>query len=163
MSSKVPRVKTEPIAIHGVAGPVVVSTNALWGVPAVTVGGQPAPRMGKRQYALPAAGGGTLPATVRSRLTDPYPTVEVNGIRHRTGPNVPVGLQVIALLPIALVSIGGILGGLIGALGVTANLAVARTRLPSAGKALIMIGITAVAVLVLLVIAAAVSGAITHS
>jgi hypothetical protein len=67
------------------------------------------------------------------------------------------------MLPIALVGIGGLLGGLIGALGVTANVAVARTRIPSAGKALIMLGIGAVAVAVYLLIAAAVRGAIAHS
>lgn len=126
----------------------------------VTVGGHTVPRTGKRQYALPAVGGGTVQATLRSRFGDPYPTVEANGIRHRTGPKVPVALQVLTLLPIVLVGIGGAVGGLIGALGVIANLAVARTRIPPAGKALIMIGIGVVAALVYLVIAAALRGAI---
>ncbi|HEX6454598.1 MAG TPA: hypothetical protein VF060_34695 [Trebonia sp.] len=155
--------KTEPIAIDGVAGPVVVATNAFWGRHVVTVAGQTVPHVGKRQYALPGADGVTVHATLRSRLADPYPALWVNGIQHRTGPKVPVVLQVLALLPIALVSIGGALGGVIGALGVMANLAIARTRIPSAGKAPIMIGIGLVAVLVYLVIAAALRGAINHS
>jgi hypothetical protein len=52
-------------------------------------------------------------------------------------------------------SSGGALGGLIGALGVVANLAVARTRIPSVAKAPIMIGVGAVAFLVWLAVAAA--------
>jgi hypothetical protein len=159
----VPWVNTEPIAIDGVAGPVVVSTNALWGTPVVMVGYQTASRIGKREYALPSSFGGTVHATLRSRFADPYPTVEVNGVRHRTGPKMPVVLQVIALLPIALVGIGGLIGGLIGALGVMANVAVARTRISSAGKAFIMIGIGVVAVAVFLVIATAFRAAVNHS
>ena len=155
--------QTEPITIDGVAGPVVVATNALWGRPVVTVFGQAAPRVNRREYALPAVGGGAVHATLRSRLADPYPTVEVNGIRHRTGPKVPAVLQVLALLPIVLVSIGGAIGGLIGAMGVLANLAIARTRIPSAGKALIMIGVGVIAALVWIVIAAALSRAINQS
>jgi hypothetical protein len=154
--------KTEPIAIDGVAGPLVVATNAFWGRPVVTVAGQAVPRVGKRQYALPAADGGTVHATLRNRFVDPYPTVWANGIQHRTGPKVPVVLQVLTLLPIVLVGIGGAVGGLIGVLGVVADVAIARTRIPSAGKALIMIGIGAVAVLVYLVIAAALRGAINQ-
>jgi hypothetical protein len=129
----------------------------------VTVAGQAVPRVGKRQYALPAANGrGTVNATLRSRLADPYPTVEAYGLRYRTGPKMPDVLQVLALLPIALVGIGGAIGGLTGGLGVAANLAIARTRIPSPGKALIMIGIGVVAVLVYLVIAAALRRAINQ-
>nr|WP_205861650.1 hypothetical protein [Planosporangium flavigriseum] len=148
-------VNTEPITIDGVAGPVVVATNALWGHRALTVGGQPAPRVGKHQYTLPATAGGTVYATVRSAYGDPYPTVEVNGVRHRTGPKIPVVLRVLSLLPFALAIGGGLVGGLFGALGVLANVAVARTRIPSIVKALIMVGVAVVACLVMLAVAVA--------
>lgn len=154
---------TEPISIGGVAGPIVVTTNAFWGRPAVTVGGVPAPRTGKRQYALPAVAGGAVEATVRSAFADPYPTVEVNGVPHRTGPSVPVVLRVLAPLPILLVAVGGALGGLIGALGFVANLAVARTRTPSVVKALTMVGVSVVAYVVWLAIVVAVRGAVSTS
>jgi hypothetical protein len=154
-------VNTEPLRIAGVAGPVVVTTNVLWGRPVVTVGGLPATRIGKRRYALPATSGGALEATVRSGFADPYPTVEVGGEQHRMGPRVPAILQVLAILPIALVAIGGALGGLIGALGVVANLTVVRTRTPSIVKALIMVGISAVAFVVALAILTAVRGALS--
>jgi hypothetical protein len=155
-------VKTEPIAIPGVAGPVVVATT-FWGRFVVTVADQAVPRIGKRQYALPSAVGGTVHATLRSRISDPYPTVEANGVRHRTGPKVPVVLQVLALLPMVLVGIGGALGGLAGALGAIANLGIARTRMPAAAKALVMVAIGAAAVLAYLLVAAAVHAAINQS
>jgi hypothetical protein len=142
--------------IESVAGPVVVTTHALWGQPAITVGGQAAPRVGKRQYALPATAGGTVAATVRNGLADPFPTLEINGIRHRTGPKVPVVLQILSVLPIVLVAVGGLVGGLIGGLGFVVNLSVARTSQPAVVKALLMVGVAVTALAVLLLIAAAI-------
>lgn len=162
MLLKITSVNTDPISIDGVAGPIVVTTNAFWGRPRVTVGGVPAPRTGNRQYALPAAAGGAIEATVRSAFADPYPTVEVNGVRHRTGPAVPLVLRVMTLLPVLLVAVGGALGGLAGGLGFVANSAVARTRIPSAVKALIMVGVSVVAYFVWLVLAVAVRGAVNQ-
>lgn len=152
--------KTDPISVDGVAGPVEVTTNAFWGRPVVTVAGQPAPYIGKRQYSLPGADGSAVRVTLRSGFADPYPTVEVNGRQYRTGPQVPVGLRVLTLLPILMVGIGGALGGLIGALAVVANLSAARTQNSSAVKALIMIGVAVIAVLVYFVIASAVLTAV---
>lgn len=152
---------TEPISIDGVAGPIVVTTNAFRARPVVTVSGVPAPRTGGHQYALPAADGGAVEATVRSAFADPYPTVEVNGVRHRTGPSVPAALRVLTLLPILLmVAVGGALGGLIGALGFVVNVgAVTRIRTPTAVKALIMVGVSAVAFVLWLAVAVVVTAA----
>lgn len=158
---KIILVNTEPISIDGVAGPIVVTTNAFRARPVVTVSGVPAPRTGGHQYALPAAGGGAVEATVRSAFADPYPTVEVNGVRHRTGPSVPAALRVLTLLPILLmVAVGGALGGLIGALGFVVNVgAVTRIRTPTAVKALIMVGVSAVAFVLWLAVAVVVTAA----
>ena len=154
---------TEPLVIDGVAGPVVVSTHPLWGsLSGVTVGGMPVARAGKRQYTFPALPGGTVPATVRTGFGDPYPTVEINGVRHRTGPQVPVILKILILLPIALVAFGGALGGAIGVVGAMANQAAARTQLPPVVRALMMIGITGVALVIWLAIALAITGAVSH-
>lgn len=154
---------TEPISIDGVAGPIVVTTNAFWGRAVVSVDGVPAPRTGKRRYTLPGAAGGAIEATLRSAFADPYPTVEVNGVQHRTGPSIPVVLRVLAPLPILLVAVGGALGGLIGALGFVANLAVARTRASSVVKGLIMVGVGVVAYVVWLAIAVAVRGTVSST
>jgi hypothetical protein len=147
--------KTDPIAINGVAGAVVVTTPVFFGHPTLTVEGQPAPRIRRRQYQLPATYGGTIDATVRTAFTDPYPSVVVNGVQHRTGPKVPVILRVLALLPFVLI-VGGVIGGLFGALGFITNLAVARTQLPSVAKAPLMIGTAVAAFLVWFAVAAAV-------
>jgi hypothetical protein len=152
---------TDPITIEGVAGPVVVTTPTFLGQPAITVGGQPAPRVGRRQYTLPATVGGTVDATLRTGFADPYPSVEINGVRHRTGPKVPVGLRVLALLPILLVGIGGLIGGLVGALGVVVKLVIARAPISSAVKTLIMIGVGALACLVWVGKAVALQGAMS--
>lgn len=100
-------VNTEPISIDGVAGPIVVTPRALWGQPTVSVGGVTVSRSGRRQYTLPAVDGGAVKATVRTTFTDPYPTAEVNGVQHRTGPSLPVILRVLTPLPILLITIGG--------------------------------------------------------
>ncbi|MGC4759165.1 hypothetical protein [Micromonospora trifolii] len=151
---------TEPLHVAGVAGPIVIATKALFGHPAVTVGGVPAPRTGKR-YALPAVDGGVVQATVRNVLADPYPTVEVNGVKHRTGPSTPIFLRILAMLPILLLTVGGLLGALIGALGVWANLTVARTRMTTAVKALAMVGIGLGTVIVWLAVAVALNVALS--
>ncbi|WP_430502721.1 hypothetical protein ACQRWP_14330 [Micromonospora trifolii] len=151
---------TEPLQVAGVAGPIVIATKALFGHPAVTVGGVPAPRTGKR-YALPAVDGGVVQATVRNVLADPYPTVEVNGVKHRTGPSTPIFLRILAMLPILLLTVGGLLGALVGALGVWANLTVARTRMTTAVKALAMVGIGLGTVIVWLAVAVALNVALS--
>ncbi len=151
--------RTDPITIDVVDGPIVVTTSA-WGRADVTVGGVPAPRTGSREFALPGKRGRTVQAIVRSRLTDPYPSLEIGGISHRTGPKVPAVLQVLAMLPFLLVTVGGILGGIIGAFGVVANLAVARNRIPVLVKTLIMIGVAAVGYLIWALIASMIDRAL---
>lgn len=161
--SKITSVNTEPISIDGVAGPIVVTTNALLGNPKVTVGGVSAPRSGRRQYTLPATDGSAVDATVRIAFADPYPTVEISGVRHRTGPSIPVMLRVLAPLPLLLVTIGGALGGLVGALGLWANLHVARIQAGSAAKAMAMVGVSAVSYLLLFAVAVGIRAAISPS
>lgn len=68
-----------------------------------------------------------------------------------------------APLPILLVAVGGVLGGLIGALGFVANLAVARTRPTSVVKVLLMVGVSVVAWVVWLAIAVVLHGAVSPS
>lgn len=60
---------------------------------------------------------------------------------------------VLAVLPLSLVLIGGLVGGLTGAVGAIGNLAIARSRLSPALKAGLMIGVTVLCYIVVLVIA----------
>jgi hypothetical protein len=151
------------MTIRGLAGPVVLEAGLFSFRYTITVGGQPATRVGGRRYALPAAGGGTVEAAVRGSFLDPYPTLEVNGVKHRTGPSVPIALRALALVPILLVGIGGGLGAVIGILGIAGNMAIARTRMSSLVKALLMVWVLVVAFAVWYVVASVVLGALRNS
>jgi hypothetical protein len=146
---------TEPLNVRGLAGPLVVTHNFLTGRLTMTVGGRPAERIGRtRRYALPAAGGGTVEGEVRGGFFDPYPSVYVGGVAHRTGPLVPVALRVLALLPVLLL-LGGLLGGLVAALGVAVNQVVVRLSQPNMLKAVMMLGVAVGCYIVWYILAAA--------
>jgi hypothetical protein len=152
-------VRTEPLMIAGLAGPVVVESPFWANRFLITVGGQPATRTGRGRYSLPGAGGGVREAIVRGGFLDMYPTLEINGVRHRTGPVTPLPLRALALLPIALLLLGGVLGGIIGALGVAVNRTVARLPVHAVVKALLMVCVLAVAAVVWVSVAAAITAA----
>ncbi len=137
--------RTEPLTIWGLAGPVMLESGFLASRVNITVGGHPATRVRRNTYALPAVNGGMVEARVSGGFLDAYPTLEINGVKHRTGPAVPVLLRILALVPIFLIGVGGALGGVIGAVGVALNMAIARLVLPSAVKALLMAGVLIVA------------------
>ena len=146
---------TEPLMIDGVAGPVVLTVNAFTGKHSVTVGGHPASGTRRGMYTLPTADGQTVAARLRSSLLDPHPSIEVAGIRHRSGPALPIALRVLVVLPLALL-LGGLIGGLIGALGVAVNLGIARGQLSTAVKSLLMVVVLLVTVVAYVAVAAAV-------
>jgi hypothetical protein len=148
-------VRTEPVDIEGLAGPVVVTVNRLTGKPSITVGGHPATRIRRATYTLPTADGGTVAARLRTSLADPYPIIEIAGVKHRTGPSVPLALRVLALLPIALVAVGGAIGGAIGVVGVIGNLAILRGARSAAVNAVLLIVVLVAAVVAWTIVVAA--------
>ena len=151
--------ETQPIAIDGVAGPIVVTTDRFGGRAEVTVNGRPAPLHGDRHHQLPATTGGTVDAVVRAGIIDPYPTVEVNGVRHRTGPAVSRSAKALAALPVVPAVLGGLAGGLVGVAGFLANGALLRSRLSPSVKMLAVAGVDAVVVVAVVAIVLAVRGA----
>ncbi len=68
---------------------------------------------------------------------------------------------VLVFLPLGLVILGGLIGGVIGAIALISNLAIARRPLSTGVKAAAMIGIVFVAYLVLFIVAGLIYGA-TH-
>jgi hypothetical protein len=147
-------VRTQPVMINGLAGPVVLEAGWLSGRYRITVGAHPAARTGRNRYALPTAGGGTAEATLRGGFFDPYPSLVIGGVAHRTGPQTPLSLRVLSLLPLALIGVGGLLGGLIAGLALVANFAVLRSPARSfAVKALSVLGVTAAAAVLWLLVA----------
>ncbi len=151
-------VQTTPIAVRGVAAPVSVDVPFARR-PKVLVGGQEAQRLGRNRYALPGVDGKPVEGTVKATLVDPYPRLTVDGQTYLTGPKVPIGLQIVAALPVVLF-VGGLLGIVLALLGVFANVTVLRTTMATAGKVGLVLGITVVTVLVytLLVVAIVSSG-----
>ena len=148
-----------PATINGIAGPVVVDTNIWSGRHTISVAGRSVPRVGRGTYALPAAAGGTVNAKVHGALLDAYPTLEIRGVKHRTGPATPMALRMLALLPVVGI-IGGLIGALLGALGVVANMAIARTSMTSAVKALLMLGVLVLVAVVYVIVATVLQSAV---
>jgi hypothetical protein len=146
--------------IPGLAGPVVLESSFLSGRYTITAGGSPAARVGRKRYALPTTGSGTVEATLSGGFFDAYPTLTINGVKHRTGPPVPIVMRVLAVFPIALVFLGGLLGGLIGAIGWAVNMSILRLGLPAAVKALLMLVVLVATYLTWAAVATAIAQAI---
>ncbi len=152
--------QTDPIVIPGVAAPVSV-VSPLAGRPQVLVGGQQAHHMGRNVFALPGHGGQVVEAKVRARPVDPYPQLTVNGQQYTTGPKVPIGLQIVAGLPI-LLFIGGLIGILLGFAALLTNMFVLRSRLSSGAKVGLVIGVSAAVLVAYLAIATIVSAGLSQ-
>jgi hypothetical protein len=60
---------------------------------------------------------------------------------------------VLTLLPIGLIFIGGLFGGLIGAIGLIVNLSLARRQIAAGLKVVAMMGIVAASYVVYLIVA----------
>ena len=148
------------MTIPGLAGPVVVESSFFANRYTITAGGFQAIRIGRNRYAVPAAGSGTVDTAVSGGFFDAYPTLTVNGVKHRTGPPVPMVFRILAVPPILVITVGGALGGVIGALGWAVNMAILRLSLSSAVKALLMLAVPAAAYGTWYVVAGAIAGAI---
>lgn len=149
--------RSGPVTIPDVAGQVMVDSSFWTGKQVVTVDGVPMPSGGRKRFTLPTADGSTVEARVSGSVVNPFPTVEIAGVKHPTGPALPVLLKVLIVLPLVLV-IGGLLGGLIGALGMLANSRIAVWNNSAPVKAFAMIGVLLAAAIVWLNVAAAILG-----
>ncbi|MFC7548160.1 hypothetical protein [Plantactinospora sp. GCM10030261] len=151
--------RTPEVVIEGLAGPLIVDVTAFGGPPTVCVSGEPVPRV-QDTYLLPLANGGQVAGRLRRYALDPYPTIEIDGEKHRTGPAVPVGLRILALLPLALVGLGGLVGGLFGIAGLASNMIILRKSWPVVTRAAAMAGVLAVAATLALAIPAMIAVAL---
>ncbi len=154
--------QTEPMTIDGLAGPLVLTSNAFTGSTSMTVAGIPAHKHGRREFSVPTAEGGTVPAAVRSRILDPYPTIVIDGVEHRTGPAVPLALRLLSWLPFVILPaaavnltlpLGRILPYLIAAACIAVNFAVLRASQRSAVKAVLMLLVPVGGIVALLLVA----------
>jgi hypothetical protein len=67
---------------------------------------------------------------------------------------------ILTLVPLALIGVGGVLGGLFGALAAVLNVKIAKSGLNAPVKAIVMVGVDFAAVVAWYVVAAAVLNAI---
>jgi len=149
--------RTGPIKIDGIAAPLLIDTSLWTGKPVVTIDGVQIQSTGRRWFTLPASGGGTVEARITTSVISPYPTVEIAGVRHATGPELPTVLKVLILLPVVLV-VGGPLSGLIGALAVILNMRISVWDNSAGVKAFGMIGVLMAAAFVWLMLVGALVG-----
>jgi hypothetical protein len=78
-----------------------------------------------------------------------------------TSEALPGGKPLLVLVPLSALFVGGLIGGVIGALGAIGNLRIARTSLPAAAKVAVMLGVGVVCYIVLFIVAG-VLYAMTH-
>jgi hypothetical protein len=138
--------RTEPVNIDGLAGPLVVELTPITGRHSIMVDGEPTSGKPSGEYLLPLANGGLIEARLRRGVLDPYPRIEIDGVAHRTGPSVPMPLRALALLPLALIVVHGLVGAVLGVAGLAANLAIMRTAWSVPVRAALMVAVFAVAI-----------------
>ncbi|SCF12142.1 hypothetical protein GA0074696_2856 [Micromonospora purpureochromogenes] len=140
--------RTEPLKIPTLAGPVVLDIkNDLTGRHGVTVGSTEVIGSRRGHYNLPTTDGGSVAARIRTGVFDPYPTITIADEKYRTGPAIPFTLQLLMVLPFGLIALGSLIGGAIACPALLVNRVIVRTDMPTALKALLMLAVTAVAVM----------------
>lgn len=125
-------VRSEPVEIPEVAGPVTVERRFLRRL-RVEVGGTAVPAL-HREFPLPTHGRLPKRAWIRNAY-DPLPALEVDGIVYRFGPHNPWWLRASAVVPFIWIA-GGTAGVITAAAGASAAAAVLNTRLTTARKML---------------------------
>ncbi|MEM9696089.1 MAG: hypothetical protein AAGA56_26330 [Myxococcota bacterium] len=113
------------IDVEGVDATVEVVPPGLLKGFHVLVDGRP-PRSGAKRgtFVLPGQDGSAQTATLKSSLTKTE--LVVAGRSYPVGDPVPGGLLVLACLPLALVGVGGLLGGACGGAAFAISLGIAR-------------------------------------
>lgn len=69
---------------------------------------------------------------------------------------------VLVLVPLALIGVGGLVGGLFGGAGAALNLSLARRRLPAGAKVAAMLGVGIAAAVLYFVVAATIRSLLPH-
>jgi hypothetical protein len=139
--------------IPGTTGRVELVPDIWWGRSYLTVDGSKAPSAGKRAFTLQGTDGHPVVATLgRTALFASVPPVEVNGETHLAVEPPPLVVRIIGMLPIILVTFGGLLGGLVAVLAIIVNFKVAGSSLSTGAKSGAMIAVAAAAFVVWLVI-----------
>lgn len=134
-----------PFRIPGTTEPEIIVRRSALGNISVLVNGQPAKRKGLT-YQIPIADGTTTELRLGGQWSGLKATV--NGVETPLEPPVNPIFTVLVFLPLALVVIGGAIGGALGVVAAGVNLALSRRPLRTPIKLVAMVGTIALAAVV---------------
>jgi hypothetical protein len=133
---------------------LVVTDAGLFSAPRLLVNGQPATPGAKRgEFHVTRPDGTTATVTLRSGFPDPAPVLQVDGRRIPLVEPLSPLQWFFAGLPLALLLVGGALGGALGAVGFTVNARAMRSDWPPPLRYLFVGGVSVATTLVYLVLA----------
>ncbi|MGG3838465.1 hypothetical protein ABEV00_15780 [Paenibacillus thiaminolyticus] len=122
------------ISLDGFEGQEVeVKTNGL-GKPRLFINRQPVPVGKKGRMTLRRNDGTEAIATWKNSVIGDLPKLVVDGNVIELAKPAPWYVKLWCVLPLALIFVGGAIGGALGGIGAIANFAVFRTQLPAMAK-----------------------------
>jgi len=134
-----------PIRLKGFgAQRVVVDTGGFFTPPRLLVNGKPASPGNKRGwYVLKTDYGTRVDAQLRStNPLDPIPQLFIDGDQVSFAPPLPWYGWLWAAIPLGLVVLGGVVGGVLGAVATYVNVRLLRTSMSTGQKVLATAGVT---------------------
>jgi hypothetical protein len=136
---------TSTIRLPGTDGPDIDVEQRPIGGPSVTIGGVPASRdpARKNTWVVPLTDGTTRSFSITTGWSGTV-VVTDDGSRLPLGPRRPAWETVLALLPVGLVAVGGLIGGLFGGIGAAVSMTILRSGVRQPMRAGLMIGVLAV-------------------
>lgn len=134
-----------PYLLPGTTEPAITIVRPSFGSPKVLVDG--APVKGRRgRFDIPLADGTTKELQLKGQWSGLKAVVD--GVATPIEIAVSRGLLVLSALPIVLVVLGGLVGGVIAAVAIAINTALSRSAMPFALRIIGILGVTALGVAV---------------
>ncbi len=137
-----------PVNIPGFETRQIAVESGFFSGPKLLIDGQPAPKAAKaRDYVLRRSDGSEVKVQLRGIWVDPIPQIMVDGKPIQVTEPLQWYQWVWAGRPLALIFVGGLLGGLMGGLAITINGRLFRSELNGLAKYLLT-GLVSVGALV---------------
>jgi hypothetical protein len=146
--------RSTTIRLPGTDGPDIVIERGAFSKARVTIDGGEVPRDPARKdsYSVVAADGTTRSFTLKSSRSG-LDVVADDGSRIALDPTRPLWETILAILPVGLVAVGGLIGGAFGGAAAAGNFAISRSDLRTPVRVAAMLAVTALAVVAWFVIA----------
>jgi hypothetical protein len=133
------------VPLDGIAGRVTFETEGLFGAPKLRLDGRAPPRVLMKQgtVSLPKVDGGKATVRIVPAWNRTLPTLEIDGRRLMTGEPIPVILMILGALPLALIGVGGAVGGALGGGALAISYSIARRNMSTGKKATAILAVGA--------------------